>query len=390
MNDDGSRDGNGADDDRADGDVADLRGDAAPEPESPEGPEAPEPWPMAPPTRRALWPWFLGVFTTILVVASVVASFVQLPYYTIAPGDALDVNGLVTVHGARQYPAKGSVMLLFVRERSRINAWRWIQASLDSEIDLVKEKQFAGNADPAELDAQAVADMANSQNAAKYVALRELGYKVTVENEVSVLSVIRGRPAAGVLQPGDIFASIDGAKIATADQLTNAMKGRKPGQSVSIGYVRGGRHRTARLRFAADAQGHPVIGVYLGRPLKFPIDVRIDTSDIGGPSAGLAMTLSILDELTPGNLTGAKQIAVTGAIGFDGSVQEVGGVGQKAVAARHRGAKLFIVPIQEVAEARTRAGSMPVVGVRTLADALRALRAAGGDPLPVVHSRAAA
>jgi PDZ domain-containing protein len=387
---DGSRDGNGAEDDEAESDVAaDLGGDAGPKPELPTETE-PEPWPLAPPTRRAKWPWFLGVFTTILVVASVVASFVQLPYYTIAPGDALDVNGLVTVHGARQYPAKGSVMLLFVRERSRINAWRWLQASLDSEIDLVKEKQFAGNADPAELDAQAVADMATSQNAAKYVALRQLGYKVTVENEVSVLSVIRGRPAAGVLQPGDIIASIDGTKITTPDQLTNAMKGRKPGQQVSIGYVRDDHHRTAKLRFAADAQGHPVIGVYLGRPLKFPIDVRIDTSDIGGPSAGLAMTLSILDELTPGNLTGAKQIAVTGAIGSDGSVLEVGGVGQKAVAARHRGAKLFIVPIQEVAEARTRAGSMPVVGVRTLTDALRALRSVGGDPLPAVHSRAAA
>jgi Predicted secreted protein containing a PDZ domain len=134
---------------------------------------APEaaPWELAPPVRRAKWPWFLGVVGFILVVASVVASFVQLPYYTIAPGDALDVNQLVTVHGARHYPPKGALMLLFVRERSRINGWRWLQASLDSEIDLVKERQFAGNADPAELDAQAVADMANSQNAAKYVAL---------------------------------------------------------------------------------------------------------------------------------------------------------------------------------------------------------------------------
>jgi PDZ domain-containing protein len=389
VNDDGSRDGNGADDDGAVGDVVAGGGGGGLPPE-PEPPAAPEPWPLPPPTRRAKWPWILGVLSSLLVVASVVASFVQLPYYTIAPGDALDVNGLVTVHGARQYPAKGSVMLLFVRERSRINAWRWIQASLDSEIDLVKEKQFAGNADPAELDAQAVADMANSQNAAKYVALRQLGYKVTVLNEVSVLSVISGRPAAGVLQPGDILASIDGTKISTPDQVSIAMKGRKPGEQVSIGYVRANRHLTALLRLAADAQGHPVIGIYLGRSLKFPIDVRIDTSDIGGPSAGLAMTLSILDELTPGNLTGAKQVAVTGAIGTDGSVLEVGGVGQKAVAARHRGAKLFIVPIQEVAAARTRAGSMPVVGVRTLADALRALRAIGGDPLPVVHSRAAA
>ena len=31
----------------------------------------------------------------------------------------------------------------------------------------------------------------------------------------------------------------------------------------------------------------------------FPIDVKIDTGDVGGPSAGLAFTLAIIDDLTP-------------------------------------------------------------------------------------------
>jgi PDZ domain-containing protein len=349
-----------------------------------------EPWPLPPPVHRSKWPWILGVVASILIVASVVASFVQLPYYTIAPGDALDVNGLVTVHGARQYPPKGSVMLLFVRERSRINAWRWIQAALDPDIDLIKESQFAGNADPAELDAQAVSDMTNSQDAAKYVALRRLGYKVTVEKRIRVDAVIRNRPAAGVLQAGDLIVSIDKTNVTTPDQLTTVLAKHHPGDQISIGYVRDGRRHVATIRMVSDAHGHPVIGIYLGPVLKFPVDVRVNTSDIGGPSAGLAMTLSILDELTPGNLTGGKQIAVTGAIDTTGKVYPIGGAGQKAVAARHRGAQLFIVPTQDVAEARSRAGSMPVVGVANLSDALRALRSAGGAALPKETSRPAA
>jgi PDZ domain-containing protein len=349
-------------------------------------PDDPEPWPLPEPKRRAKWPWFFGTFAFVLVVASVVASFVQLPYYTIAPGDALNVNSLVTVHGARQYPPKGALMLLFVEERSRINAWRWLQASLDSEIDLVKQSQFAGpGVDPAEVDAQAVADMANSQSAAKEVALTRLGYTVTVENEVRVLAVIGDKPAAGVLQPGDIILTLDGKAVTKPDALTDGMKAVHPGARVSIGYSRGGVHHTASI-VTGNEKGHAVIGVYVAAPLHFPVDVRIDTSDIGGPSAGLAMTLSILDELTPGNLTGGKLVAVTGEIAPDGSVLEVGGVGQKAVAARHRGAQLFIVPMAEVADARKRADSMRVVGVRTLSDALKALRAAGGDPLPTVKS----
>lgn len=344
-----------------------------------------EPWPLPEPKRRAKWPWFLGTFASLLVVASLVASFVQLPYYTISPGDALNVNSLVTVHGARQYPPKGALMLLFVEERSRINAWRWIQASLDSEIDLVKQKDFAGDADPAQVDAQAVFDMANSQNAAKYVALTRLGYRVSPEKKVTVLAVIGDEPAAGVLQPNDVILALNGKSITTPEALINGMKAVHPGARVSIVYQRGEARHTASI-VTANQKGHAVIGVYLGQPLHFPVDVRIDTSDIGGPSAGLAMTLSILDELTPGNLTGGKRVAVTGEISPDGTVQQVGGVGQKAVAARHRGASLFIVPMAEVAEARTRAGSMRVVGVRTLADALKALRAAGGDPLPAVKT----
>jgi PDZ domain-containing protein len=320
----------------------------------------------------------------------VVASFVQLPYYTIAPGDALDVNRLVTVHGARQYPPQGAVMLLFIRQRSNINAWRWLQASLDPDIDMIKKRDYLGSADPAELDAAAVRDMTESQNQAKAVALRRLGYKVTLLERVSVDAVVGGRPASGVLQPGDTILGVDGTSVTTPEGLVKAVHKRHPGDRVSIRYVRSGRQSVASIRAAADSEGHAVLGIFLGQPYKFPIDVRIDTSDIGGPSAGLAMTLSILDELTPGDLTGGKRVAVTGEIEDNGAVGEVGGVGQKAVAARHRGAQLFLVPKGEVAEARSRAGSLRVVGVRTLADALAALRAAGGDALPPVPSRTAA
>ena len=45
---------------------------------------------------------------------------------------------------------------------------------------------------------------------------------------------------------------------------------------------------------------------------QFPINVKIDTQLVGGPSAGLAFTLAIIDDLTPGSLTGGKQVAVTG------------------------------------------------------------------------------
>ena len=88
----------------------------------------------------------------------------------------------------------------------------------------------------------------------------------------------------------------------------------------------------------------------------FPIDVTINTDRVGGPSAGLAFTLAIIDDLTPGKLTDGKRVAVTGTIATDGSVGPVGGVEQKAITARRNGVQLMIVPKDEVADARERRG----------------------------------
>ena len=143
--------------------------------------------------------------------------------------------------------------------------------------------------------------------------------------------------------------------------------------------------------------------------------VDVDTAGIGGPSGGLAMTLAILDDLTPGNLTGGKRTAVTGTIDSDGHVGEIGGIEQKAIAARAAGAKLFLVPQcatpsadlsdadkqaadaafaacqTDLERATKRAGSkVKVVPVATFDDALRVLRENGGDPVTSVGPSAKA
>ena len=121
----------------------------------------------------------------------------------------------------------------------------------------------------------------------------------------------------------------------------------------------------------------------------FPIDVKIDTQKVGGPSAGLAFTLAIIDDLTPGDLTGGRRVAVTGTINPDGTVGPVGGVEQKAITARHNDVSMMIVPKQELKDARAGAGNLKVVGVDTIDDALAALQTAGGAAVPPASAVAA-
>ena len=162
---------------------------------------------------------------------------------------------------------------------------------------------------------------------------------------------------------------------------------------MSLRVVRAGRTLTARVP-VVDQQNTRIIGVVLSLRFKVPLDIQLDTSDVSGPSAGLAMALAIVDVLTPGELTGGKRVAVTGTIDPAGDVGEIGGLPQKAVAARAAHAQIFIVPVcaadsaeaackKDLATAQKRVGKdVELAPVSTLAQALKVLRDAGGAPLP--------
>ena len=114
--------------------------------------------------------------------------------------------------------------------------------------------------------------------------------------------------------------------------------------------------------------------------LDTPFPVSFKETDIGGPSAGLAFALTLIDELTAGELTGGQTIATTGTIEDDGTVGEVGGVAQKTRAVESAGAKIFLVPPGEYTDAKSAAShDLIVIPVNNIDDAIKALGTHGGD-----------
>src|SRR5918912_93374 len=98
--------------------------------------------------------------------------------------------------------------------------------------------------------------------------------------------------------------------------------------------------------------------------IDLPLKVTIDTGSIGGPSAGLAFALDVVDELGT-DVDDAKRIVVTGALDLDGRVVAIGGIKQKTIAARNADADLFLVPDDNAADARRYADGLKVVAVST-------------------------
>jgi len=76
-----------------------------------------------------------------------------------------------------------------------------------------------------------------------------------------------------------------------------------------------------------------------------------NTTLVGGPSAGAALTIatiSVLEHKQPNS-----EVSITGTIEEDGSIGEVGGILEKARAAKAAGIKIFLVPPGESVQIRT-------------------------------------
>src|SRR5207253_4466694 len=105
-----------------------------------------------------------------------------------------------------------------------------------------------------------------------------------------------------------------------------------PGETVALGIDRGGQRVTVHVQTIADSHNkkHAIIGFAPAQAVdvKLPLKVRIDARNVGGPSAGLAFALEVMEELGH-NVDRGYRIAVTGQIELNGAVDPIGGVNQK-------------------------------------------------------------
>jgi len=272
---------------------------------------------------------------------------------------------------------------------------------VDDDIAVETRIQRFGERSPVEQRRLGFQAMVGAKQIAEYVALKRLGYKVDLKyGSVVVEQVIcddnpTSDSACKVLNPGDVIESVDGTATPALDVLIDVMEGRKVGDTIDLvvntlnsNPSETRRKVTVRLIASPDEATRAIIGIVPAdtRTVEVPFEVDISTDSIGGPSAGLAFTLALLDELTPGDLMGDETVAATGTISEDGTVGAIGALQQKAVAVERDGAKVFLVPksqtAEEIAAARAAVGTaVEIVPVGTVDEALDALEKYGGGKL---------
>lgn len=323
----------------------------------------------------------------LVLILVILAWVVPLPYTIYRPGPTENVLARVQVNPKDHatYPDDtGEIRMTTVNETLRnthLGLWALMGAWLDKDAAVYPSSvAYAPNQTQQQDQQQGQQQMVTAQQTAAYVALEQLGFHVFVGARVDQAPE-KGAPAYGKLRKGDIITAVGSTRIALGEDLATTVHALKPGRPATFTVKRGGQTRTVAIT-PVQQDGVSIIGI--GTPgdatrMPFPVNVDIP-EDIGGPSAGLMMSLAIYDYLTPGSLTGGQPIAGTGTISDDGEVGPIGGIQQKIPGAMHAGAKLFLVPADNCEDVlNADHGGMRLARVTTMRSALRIIKVWAAD-----------
>ena len=359
----------------------------------------------------------------VLALMALIASYISIPYYAITPGSAQPVQHLIGVPKKLDHHHKGDVLLVDV-QLTPLRAIEWPYFWLDSNAEIVPQASLLGPENAQQYNTEGVLDMKDAQQAATVVALHTLGYKVSVHPDGALLyALLPGSPAANSLAVGDVVNAVNGHPVATAADLGARLRLLKPGDTAKMELLAypSHKHELIRVRLSAwriKGKGRnatlvcPPYGTDLRYPIghvspetlkrvsaapcigalnvetsyrvgKLPFRINLASEGIIGPSAGLAFTLGLIQQLDPHDLTGGLKVAATGTMSIDGTIGDVGGVAQKTVAVRSSGAKIFFVPPQEYKVAvQHGGGGLKIFAVSKISQAISILQHYGGKLPP--------
>ena len=339
----------------------------------------------------------------IVILVALVASISISNKVVTYPGQTTDIESHIEIVGTDFYPSPGEIRFVAVRSDFSPSIFDIAVAWFDGSHRIQNHNEVLGNQTVAQNRERGQLSMTQSQDVAVRVALEQLGYEVFEPVGVFVQSVQADTAADGVLTPGEVVVAVNDRATLTVGEFVAAITQFEPGETIQLTVANQAEPDQTDPDQAGPDQAEPdqagpdqrsvTLGERDGRAFlgisaatqhevfDLPFEVDLDFGNIGGPSAGLAICLSVIDSLTEDELTGGLNVVVTGTISADGSVGRVGGVEQKAHSALRDGADLMLVPAAQIGDAQAVLGDyIEVVGVESLTDALAVLAQRAASP----------
>ena len=343
-----------------------------------------------------------GVPVIVAMVLFIAAATIPVSTVIESPGPTWNVLGeagdgsdpqqstpIISVTGAQTYDTPGTLRMTTVSVRGcpghEVTTLDVIRAWFDDSSTIIdKDSVCPDSQTEEEIDQVNQAQMTGSQDAAVIAALIQTGL---ADSMILTVQEIVPEQTSTELHSGDVLTSLtpDGGPTTTItdfEQLRELMGTIAAGTPVSLGVLRDGQEATAQLTTLPpepDGSGS-LLGVHLQLSVDSEVEASFGLTNVGGPSAGSMFALGIVDELTPGDMTGGKDIAGTGTITASGDIGPIGGIAQKMEGASLAGSAYFLAPVDNCASV---VGHVPegmqVVPVATLDEAVKAVEAIAAD-----------
>lgn len=335
----------------------------------------------------------LIVATVLFLVLFILLLTMPVPYVVLSPGPTYNTlgsapgggNAIIVIKGKKPNRTNGNLNLTTVSvSGGQVTALQALSAWLrGDEVVVPRAAVYPPGQSEQQTNAQNTQDFISSQDFATGAALCELHYP----RGFGVLRVSPDGPSQGILHAGDFIKTVDGKRADSKAALTKVLSSEQPGRAVPVTVTRGGKPTVLTVKLGPPLEGRTGaslgIVVTTGCLAPFAVDLGL-ANQIGGPSAGLMFALGIMDKVGTVDLTGGRFIAGTGTIDPKGGIGPIGGIQLKMIAARDKGATVFLAPAGNCSDVR---GATPdglqVVKVSTLHGAVQdLLRIQHGQPVP--------
>ena len=329
---------------------------------------------------RRFWQWLIG--PSLVLLTALIGWFIPTGEFLVMPGSAVRTSTMISVPSAPSKGRHGELLLLTIYSApASVDEWAFGHVWPNARI-VPARTQLPPNTTYERFRRLEESMMADSQTTAKVVALRQIGYDVPERGQGAAVETVQPGSAAEIagIKKGDLIVGLNGQSIETGRQLVDALGQMRPGDAVQLRLKANDSDAEQDLQVTLGSRpnqpSRPLLGVTpvtYRQHFDFPLQIGIDSKGIIGPSAGLVLSLGIMQAASAADITKGHKIAATGTLDLDGRVGAVGGIDDKVISAEGR-AEYLLVATADYEKARQAARTLTVVPVDSIERAIDFLR----------------
>jgi len=318
--------------------------------------------------------------TLLFYLVFIVVMTYRLPFYIYTGGGVINTSKRVIIEDS--FKSNGNFYFAYVSSLHATLPTYLLASVIPSwDIESIEDYQINEEEDSKDILKRDKLYLEEANTAAIFNAYNMAGKSIDITNEKLSVIYVENKEKSN-LKIGDIIKKIDGININEFEDIKDIVAKKRAGDILNVSVIRENKELIVTSTIF-EKEGSNFLGISVLKTYDYELEPNLTLKfkeRESGPSGGLALALTIYNNLTEEDITSGKKIVVTGTIDMEGNVGSIGGVIYKLRGAIKEKADIFIVPnednYKEVMEVVNKEElNIKVIGVDTLNDTINKLSA---------------